>query len=87
MDAHSRLEVSDPQLYGLCPSERNDVLDDRQGCRHRVTTRRFLCLGIAEVDHRTVTLELGDDTAVGGHDGRHPVLVRVEDLVPILRIQ
>ncbi len=53
----------------------------------RVAARRLLGLGVAEVRDGPIALELRDDTALRGDDGGYPVLVRVEDLVPVLGIE
>ena len=55
--------------------------------RQGVAARRLLSLGIAEIGHRTVPLELCDHAAVRGDDGGDPVLVGVQHVVPVLRVQ
>ncbi len=52
-----------------------------------VAARRLLGLGIAEIGHRTVPLELCDHPAVRGDDGGDPVLVGVQHVVPVLRVE
>ena len=87
VDAGPRLQVADPQRRRELGPESHDVVDDLHAGHEGVTARRLLGLGIAEVGESAVTLELSDHAAVRRDDCGDAVLVGVQHLVPVLRIE
>ena len=87
MDAGTGLEVPDAEVGREFGTEADDVLDDGQPGRQCVPAGGLRRLGVSEVGHRAVTLELGDHPAVTADEGGDAMLVGVEHVVPILGIE